>query len=222
MCDTLNAQEAQSCKYCGYIFEDFSNTAINNPAPQPWQQPSSTNSPSPQIDTTPIQPAVSTGSPLFVASKSIASSLAPGIIYLVFVAIFSTASGFSIYSIGVIVIFILVATVPVLFTPRKYEFYDNSLHITKIIGGASDIPYSDLEIQDYPTRRRPRIVLSVVGQRRAIIIPGNPSSGGEDLNQFLHKKLKIYNPNPKSQQPVPSSDTATSDDEDTQGEMPPV
>ena len=206
MCNTLNAQDAQSCKYCGYIFEDFSNTGTSNTTPPQWPQPSSNNfAATPPADAIPNQPTVSTGSPLFVVSRSMLSSLAPGIVYLVFVAIFSVASGFSIYSLGVIVIFILVATVPVLFTPRKYEFYDGSLRITKIIGGTSEIPYSDLEIQDYPMKRRPRIILSVAGQRRSIIIPGNPTSAelGEDLNQFLHKKLKRYDPNPRSQ-PTPS------------------
>lgn len=214
MCDTMNDQNAQSCKYCGYIFEDFSNTSVSNITPQQWQQPSSNifSSP-PPTDAIPIQPTASTGSPLFIISKSILSSLAPGIVYLVFVAIFSTASGFSVYSLGVIVIFILVAAVPVLFTPRKYEFYDGSLRITKIIGGASEISYSDLEIHDYPMKRRPRIILSTIGPRRSIIIPGNPTNGelGEDLNQFLRKKLRKYG----TQQSTPSSDSSTSADDNT-------
>ena len=214
MCNTLNEQDAQSCKYCGYIFEDFSNSTVINPSPMPEQQPPSDSfSPLP-IDTTPIQPTISTGSALFTVSKSIFSSLVPGIIYLLFVALISSASGFSIYSLGVIVIFILVALAPILFAPRNYEFYDDSLRITKIIGNATNIPYADLEIRDYPSNRRPRIILSVVGKRRSIIIPGNPTSAqlGEDLNQFLHKKLKNYNT--KSQ--PPSDASANSNDETSQ------
>jgi hypothetical protein len=56
-----------------------------------------------------------------------------------------------------------------------------------------------------------------VGKGRLIAIPGNPTNSalGEDLNQFLQKKLKKYDPHPGSpQQSKPSSDTGTADNTD--------
>ena len=86
-------------------------------------------------------------------------------------------------------VFILVGFVPILFTTRRYEFFDGSLRMSKIIGGSSEMLYSDLEIRDFSKGRRPQIILSAMGKRRAIVIPGNPTNGGlgEDLNQFLQK-----------------------------------
>jgi hypothetical protein len=219
MCNTLNDQNAQSCKYCGYIFEDYSNTRTDNsPSPQ-WEQPSIDNFPPPTADTftEPSSPTVSTSAPLFVVSKSLLGSILPGIIYLVFILLFTTASGFSVYSLGVVALFILIAFIPNLFTPRKYEFYDNSLRINKIIGKDSEISYSESEIHDQPMKRRPRIILTVVGQRRTIVIPGNPSNAqlGEDLNQFLQKKLKKHDQKPSNQQQSTSSTDARTDDDVT-------
>jgi hypothetical protein len=214
MCNTSNDQSAQSCKYCGYIFEDFSNTGVNSPSPQ-WGQPSNNSFPVAPTDTFAApSPTVSTGAPLFVVSKSLLSAILPGIIYLVFIFLFTTAGGLNIYSLGVIILFIVIAFVPSLFAPRKYEFYDGSLRITKIIGKDSEIQYSELEIHDNPMKRRPQIILSAVGQRRSIIIPGNPTNDqlGEDLNKFLQKKVKKHNSHPGEQQPTPSSDAGTDDD----------
>jgi hypothetical protein len=86
--------------------------------------------------------------------------------------------------------------------------------MSKIIGRDSEIPYSELEIRDYSKGRRPRIILSAAGQGRSIVIPGNPTNGelGEDLNQFLQKKLKKFDPHSGTpQQSKPSWDTGTTD-----------
>jgi len=85
--------------------------------------------------------------------------------------------------------------------------------MSKVIGGSSEIPYSDLEILDYSKGRRPQIILATKGQRRRILIPGNPTNGelGVDLNQFLEKKLKKFEPHPREQQSV-SSDVEKDDD----------
>ena len=85
--------------------------------------------------------------------------------------------------------------------------------MSKVIGGSSEIPYSDLEILDYSKGRKPQIILETMGQRRRILIPGNPTNAvlGEDLNQFLQKKLKKYDPHPREQQSV-SSDVEKDDD----------
>ncbi|MHB8567737.1 MAG: zinc ribbon domain-containing protein [Nitrososphaerales archaeon] len=212
MCGTQNDQDAKACKYCGYIFEDFSSAGMNNPVPRQSQSSSL-----PPADMPNVPPATSTGTPLFVASKSILASLAPGIFYLAFIFLINSATSFSVYSVGLIALFIAVGFVPILFTSRKYEFYDGSLRMVKIIGGSSEIPYSDMVIHDSPAKRKPRIVLSAVGQRRPFMIPGNPTNEqlGEDLNQFLHKKLKTYDPHAgKQEQPSPSSEEPAENTDD--------
>ena len=213
MCDTLNDSNAQTCKSCGYIFEDFSTTGVSNP-PQ-WEKSWGTSTAPPAANDFSIPPTISTGSPLFLVSKSLLRSLGQGIVYLLFIAIFTLGTSISVYSLGVIALFILIAFAPPLFTTRKYEFFDNSLRMSKVIGGSSEIAYSDLEILDYSKGRRPQIILATVGQRRRIMIPGNPTNGalGEDLNQFLQKKLKKYDPH-SGEQSTASSD-ATKDDDTT-------
>jgi hypothetical protein len=197
----MNEQAAKSCSFCGYLFEDYgtgtvgspvvkssntspSNTDGYNPASQPLDQNASASS----------FPAVTSGgSPYFVVSKSIASSLLPALVYLVFIGSIGLYSGFSIYSLLLVVFFMVVAVVPSLFSPRRFEFYDDSMKIHKTIGGDSQVPYSDLSLVDYPVRgRSPQIVLSVPGQRRPVVIPKNPTNQqlGIDLKQFLTNKLK--------------------------------
>ena len=211
MCDTLNDSGAQTCKSCGYIFEDFSSTVMSNP-PQ-WEKPWGTNTSTPAANDFSVPPTISTGSPIFLVSKSLLRFLGQGIVYLLFIALFTLGTSISVYSLGVIGLFILIAFAPLLFTTRKYEFFDDSLRMSKVIGGSSEIPYSDLEILDYSKGRKPQIILETMGQRRRILIPGNPTNAvlGEDLNQFLQKKLKKYDPHPREQQSV-SSDVEKDDD----------
>jgi hypothetical protein len=211
MCNTQNDANAQYCKSCGYIFEDFSNTGtMTNPTPHQLEQPSNDFSPSVE-NSSQTPPTTSTDFPLFVVSRPILTSLTPGILYIIIISFFASATGFGLYSLGVIAIFILLGTLPVLFGPRKYEFYNDSLRIKKMVGGQSEIPYSNLEIHDYQEGRRPRIILSETDERRAITIPGNPTNNelGEDLNQFLHKKLKKYIPRSAGQQSSPSDTQST-------------
>jgi len=140
------------------------------------------------------QPSSSlSGSALYVVKKSLIGSIVPALLYLFFIASIGLFSGFSLYSIILVVFFLLVALVPALFSPRSFEFYDESLKIHKIIGGGSEIPYSSLSLLDYPARgRSQQVVLSVAGQRRPLIIGKNPTnqSLGMDLKQFLNSKLK--------------------------------
>ena len=85
----------------------------------------------------------------------------------------------------------MIAFAPLLFITRKYEFFDDSLRMSKVIGGSSEILYSDLEILDHSKGRRPQIILATVGQRRRILIPGNPTNGelGEDHEPVPSKEL---------------------------------
>jgi hypothetical protein len=188
MCGTQNDPDAETCKSCGYIFEDFSSTGVSSPAQ--WGKPRDTSPPA--TDNFSQPPRVSTDAPLFVVSKSLLGSLVPGIVYLLFISFFVVGTNFSIYSLGIIAIFILIGFLPVLFSTRSYEFFDGSLRMNKIIGASSEITYSDLEIRNISKGRRVQIILSAAGQRRAIVIPGNPTNRelGEDLIQFLEKKLK--------------------------------
>ena len=223
MCGTMNDQNAQSCKYCGYLFENLSSPGVKTsssssyfPSAQEKEQQPPSNSnifPPPSASDTfgiPQSSTTFTGSPLFVVSRSLLASIAPAIIYLVFISSFTSITNFDPFSIVLLAVFILVAILPVLFTPRKYEFHDGLLRIHKIIGGDSEFSYSDMAIYDYSIGRRPRILLSVAGRRGPLVIPGNPMNKelGEDLNQFLSKKLKKYTPQSgNQQQSAGSSDT---------------
>ncbi|MGI0091730.1 MAG: hypothetical protein ACREBS_08475 [Nitrososphaerales archaeon] len=233
MCETRNDENAQSCKYCGYIFEDFSTpqaTTQGNgnryPAPskQEEEEPAgiSTAHPLPSTENTLPAPSpsatISTGSsPLFVVSRSVFSSVAPAIlIYLVLFTLATSMAGLDLFSVSIIIIFILISILSFLFSTRRYEFYDSSLRMHKIIGGDSEVSYDDLEIYDSPTGRRARIILSAKGHRRPMAIPRNPTNKelGQDLNQFLRKKLKKYSPETARQQSTPSSDAADTQEGD--------
>ncbi|MDG6996850.1 MAG: hypothetical protein JRN52_13095 [Nitrososphaerota archaeon] len=227
LCGTKNDQSSWSCKNCGYTFlDDLGTTEARMPfestlpKTQNEEQKSWDANPTPPKtvnDTFPVSsPPTQTGSPLFVVSKSLLASVAPAMVYLVFIFLLIGVPGSSLLSLGMILVFVLVAMLPVLFTTRKYEFYEDSLRMHKTIGGDSEIPYSELEMYDYPAGRRPRIILSATGQRRPIVIQGNPTNKelGLDLSQFLGKKLKKSTTQSGNQQTNPPSDArSTSTDE---------
>ena len=222
MCNTVNGKDAQVCKSCGYIFEDFSTTEVDKPSPPVWEeqrQPQQEQTPAPSFgnfgaaDISPYQPSTNlSDSPIFVVTKSITGSLLIGVLYLVFVSFFAMSGGFDPTGLVVIAVFVLLAVLPVLFAPRKYEFSDDSLRMVKILGGNSEIPYSELEIHEGFTGRRPQIILTSLGQRnRTIVVPGNPTNAalGMDLRQFLSKRVRKFD-NPKAnQQETTSDDTAS-------------
>jgi hypothetical protein len=219
MCGTMNDQSAKSCSFCGYLFEDYGTPGVSANDSKMAAQSSVTplnmvSPPSSQEPVTPAYPstATSSGSPLFVVSRSILASVGPGLAYLLFIVVISLFSSISIFSLALIAFLLLASVVPVLFTPRKFEFFDDSLRIHKIIGGDSEFQYSDLTMSDSPVRRRPQIILSAVGQRRPIVIQGNPTNKelGIDLKQFLNSKLKKPETpqNAKSPADETSTDTA--------------
>lgn len=230
MCGTKNSQDALTCKSCGFNLESLRTTYASdvsrpveegpiidtsppldtNPIPKPFD---ANSNPKP-FDTNPIPtstiPPISSGSPLFVVSKSLIGSILPIMAYLVFISIFGLFS--SPAFISLIAIFILISVVPMLTSPRRYEFYDESLRMHKIVGGDSDISYSALTLHGSDTgARRAQIVVSVEGQRRPFVIPGNPMNKelGQDLYQFLSVKLK-------KNKPASEPETATGTSEETE------
>ncbi len=222
LCGTKNDQSSQSCKNCGYEFIDDLGSSSASPTSEsslassshneqePWK--TNLNTPLSSTNTSPVSSVpTSSGAPLYVVSKSLLGSIAPVLLYLVLIFFLTGGTSFSLLSIGIIAIFVVAAMFQVLLSTRKYEFYDDSLRMHKTIGRDSEIQYSQLEKYDYPIGRRPRIVLSAAGQRRPIVIPGNPSNGeqGLDLNQYLAKKLKKRESQSRNQQqPMPSPDQA--------------
>jgi hypothetical protein len=224
MCGTKNDGNAQTCKFCGYIFENFSSSQLNttdkyesttiNQVPPPSEVLStSTDStaatqPSDLSSTDPFS-TISSGTPAFVAKKSIISSIIPSLAYLAFILFATASSGFSLYSLGIILFFILVFTLPTLVSPRRFEFYDDRLVLHKTIGADKVIPYSDLTFNYVQRGRRSQIVLSSIsGKVRQLLIPGNPMNKdmGMDLRQFLEKKVK----SPGAPQKPAGSDNASS------------
>ena len=106
---------------------------------------------------------------------------------------FTTSAGISIYSLAITLIFIAVALVPVLFSPRRFEFYDDEVKVHKTIGGDTLIPYSDIAYNYAQRGNRSQVVLSSISRRmRPLVVPGNPANRdlGMDLNQFLEKKVR--------------------------------
>ncbi len=213
MCGTVNDANAQSCTFCGYLFEDYGTGTVTPPRgdASSVSENSLKNIPPPMDETS--EPPVasytsstmpSTGTPLYLVSRSLVSTIVPSLVYLVFIGFVGLASGFSLYTLALVAFFLIVALVPALFTPRRFEFYDDSLKIHKTIGGDSEIPYSQLSMVDYsPRGRGNQIVLSSSGQRRPIVIPKNPTNQNlnMDLKQFLTGKLK------KSPTPGAAGDT---------------
>jgi len=213
----MNDQNAQSCTFCGYLFENYGTGTVNNSSSFPSTQPSSS-----ELNTVPdstIQnsssstPFSSTSgtTPLYVVSKSILGTIIPSLVYLVLITAVGLFSSFNLYSIVLVLFFVLVAVVPALMSPRRFEFYDSSLKVHKTIGGDSEYQYSDISIVDYPGRRgNQQIVLSVSGARRPLVISKNPTNQqlGLDLKTFLTSKLKKpvtpenpANPNSENQDP---------------------
>ena len=201
MCGTINDASAQSCSFCGYLFEDYGTGTVNPPktsqsqvAENQFNTSSQDQEPTsiPSVSTS-ANPGISSETAVFVVSRSILSTIVPSLAYLLFIGFVGLSSGFSLYTILLIGFFLVVALVPALLAPRRFEFYDDSLKIHKTIGGDSEIPYSELSLVEYsPRARGQQIVLSATGRRRPIVIPKNPTNQGlnMDLKQFLTGKLK--------------------------------
>ena len=200
MCGTLNDQTAQSCSFCGYLFENFGTGASGSSSD--LLTANSSLSTSGELNTVPdVQNSSSNttsstspgGSPVFAVGKSLLGTIVPSLVYLVAIIALGSFSGFSLYSLVLVLFFLIVAVVPALTTPRRFEFYDDSLKVHKTIGGDSEYPYSEVTMLDFPSRRgTQQIALSVTGQRRPLIIGKNPTNEqlGMDLKQFLNSKLK--------------------------------
>lgn len=196
----MNDENAQSCSFCGYIFEDFATGGVGSGLPAKSGSEATIQNNLNTLPTVPDQSSipsttssVPTGATLFVVTRSLLGTILPALVYLFLIFTVGVYSGFSVISLILVVLFLIIAVIPSLFTPRRFEFSDSSLKIHKIIGGDSEIPYSDLTMLDYPVRgRAQQIVLSMAGQRRPIIISKNPKneSLGIDLRQFLTSKLK--------------------------------
>lgn len=221
MCGTKNSQDATTCKSCGYTFEQFSVNDAGNVSDQnepshafdtePIESSTTLNTEpmasSPSFDTRPMAstppPTVPTGVPLFTISKSILGSIIPLIIYILFIGL--SGLFLSLYFAIFIAIFVLMTVVPMLTSPRKFEFYSDSLRLHKIVGGDSEILYSNMTLYEYP--RRGQIGLIVEGQRRPIVVSGNPMNSelNQNLKQFLEGKLKKFNAKPETESQPESS-----------------
>jgi hypothetical protein len=240
MCGTMNDQSAQSCSFCGYLFEDYGTGTVGGTTPPPISPPSSNTASTVDGNFNTI-PAVSesdsnsgpsyasvpnsSGSPIFVVSKSIWGTIAPTLIYLFLIGSVGFFSSFSVFTLLLVVFFIVVAVIPGLMQPRRFEFYDNSLKVHRTIGGDSELAYSNVSVVDYPARgRSQQTVLSVTGQRRPLVIGKNPSNKelGMDLKQFLNSKLKKVDRSGKPLNTSEDAQTADNSKPANSDDMPPV
>jgi hypothetical protein len=236
MCGTKNDNGAQTCKFCGYIFENFNTNQVSTTdkyvSSSLNQVPANENL-NTAADSVPAMAmndlstsstvpfsTITSESPVFIVKKSVWSSILPSIAYLAFILFATASSGFSLYSVGIILFFIVVFTVPTLFSPRRFEFYDDRLVTHKIIGGDTALPFSDLVYNQTQRGNRSQMILSSKsGKLRQLVIPGNPTNKelGMDLRQFLDKKLGNANQKqpqgPKNAEGStnPNTDQGTSD-----------
>jgi hypothetical protein len=203
MCNTVNDSSAQSCKYCGYIFEDVS----------PASTPSSVSSAgeiSPQNVITPPEgaipstiyksPSFQSSAPVFVVSSSWRdrrnlTSIIIGAVLAIFYIVSDlpaiSGSGFSVTSL-IFLIFPALFIVPAFLSSRTYEFYDNVL-VIKGVGSNREIPYSQISaVSNY----RGAIVLQLSNQWRQIRVQGKIKSNtsGVDLPAWLNQKVKPQQP----------------------------
>lgn len=185
MCDSLKEPDAETCKTCGYIFEDLASSLDSAPRlKNSWLAGTTVSDGS-------LQQLDSTGSPLFVSSTPMRTHMISAVTTAIVAVPVILGAGHDIYS------FVLGVALPVagglvsfLFSAKKYEFFDNLLLMKGVVGRSSDVQYSELKIQR-PWRGRWRgMVLSRTGKRRPMLIQSNPRDGmGETLTHFLEKKL---------------------------------
>lgn len=212
MCGTKNSSDATTCKSCGYVFEKFNTSEAGS-----YSEPEHQDQPVPSFESSPVSsaptptPTISTGGPLFVVTRSVVGSLLPLIIYLLFIAFSGLI--FSVYFVGIIAIFVLITVVPMLTSPRRYEFYSDSLRLHKIVGGDSEVFYSNMTLYESPRGRQ--IGLLVEGQRRPIMISGNPVNAelNQNLKQFLEKKVKKPESKPTSEPTTSETDASDASDD---------
>ncbi len=214
MCNTVNDSTAQSCKYCGYIFEDVSPTGTTSSV-------STAGEISPQNVVTPPEgpipvssyqsPSFQSSAPVFVVSSSWRdrrnlTSIIIGAVLAVFYIVSDlpiiTGSGFSVTSL-VFLIFPALFILPAFLSSRTYEFYDNAL-VIRGVGSNREIPYSQISaVSNY----RGALVLQLNNQWRQVRVQGKIKSTtvGVDLPTWLNQKIK----------PQQSPDSSKSSSQDT-------
>jgi hypothetical protein len=198
MCNTVNDDSAESCKYCGYIFEGVSTARsatealnVNTSAAQDTQPDTIPRARSRNSSIIP-----SGSSATFVLKSSWKDrrnlpSVIVGVLLAAFYIIinlpFSYGSSFSAETLIFLIIPVLFV-LPAFTSNKTYEFFDNSVVISGI-GSRREIPYSEVASV---AEVRGRIYLQLKNQWRQIRVQGNTISNtsGQELAEWLSKKIK--------------------------------
>ncbi len=192
MCNTVNDASAESCKYCGYLFEDSSLNRIQvtpNVAPQNVVPPSGVAVQ--PVASSPV-PRPQTSTPVFVISKSwkdkrnLGSFIVP--IFLVILILFS--GGFDVFSL----LFLIVPVVfilPIFLSNKTFEFYENSLIVSGGRGMQQQIQYSDISEVKPNQRSGNSFYLVLKNQWRGILIQGTLKAKTIDADPFTWLSRKI-------------------------------
>lgn len=200
MCDTVNDSQAESCKYCGYIFEDVASES-------PRVAPSNASDVAPanvaRNDTgtqnqsfNSFTPEINTSTAAFVIKNSwkdrrnIPSLIIAVLVILFYVANYVPAiqsgsfSAEDLIFLVIPVIFIL----PLITVNKTFEFYADHLSVNGL-GSHQTILYTQI---DSVTSYRGRTILQLKDTWRQIRIQGNVKSNstGQDLVTWLNQKIK--------------------------------
>jgi hypothetical protein len=200
MCNTVNDSAAESCTYCGYIFEDVaakkslsSPNGVSEAAPTNVVQ----NNPAPanrSFASTPTENNPS--SAVFVVKSSWKDRRnIPSIIIAVLVILFYVASyvpaieSSSLSPVSLIFLVIpFVFILPLITNNKTFEFYDSYLSISGL-GSHQTIPYSEIiSVNNY----RGRILIQLKNTWRQVRVQGTvvSNSTGQDLVAWLNQKIK--------------------------------
>jgi hypothetical protein len=212
MCNTINDSSAQSCSYCGYIFE---NVAPVDAGSFPSQRDAAPTNVLSQPDAT-ASPSYSTTAqsglvPVFVVKSSwrdrnhLPSLIFGIIITAVYIVLYLPFYASANYNIGsfIFLIFPFLFILPAFTSNRTFEFYENSLTI-RGIGSVKEIPYSEISAV---STVRGRTFIQLKNSWRAIRLQGTIKSNtaGQDPYEWLSNKIKAENP------PEAPSDTSAQD-----------
>lgn len=199
MCNTVNDSSAESCKYCGYIFEDVStsNTTSSRPALTDIAPENVVDEPALSTPQSGFGSSVSqaTGSaPVFVLKSSwkdrtnlprVILGLALSVFYILLNVPVFAGGAYSLYNLVFLVI-LIPFLLPIVTANKTYEFFDNSL-VIRGVGSNRDIPYSEIS---GVTNVRGRIYLQMKNQFRQVRVQGvvKSNTSGMDLVPWLNQK----------------------------------
>gem|GEM_PF-5707486 len=173
---------AKKCPACGYKNSDSAAACIQCGSSL---YDSDVFQPSPSSPTTP-QPAVQTGSQLPITVRSSVLPSVTTLLSWIFLAFIFALNFASLYTFVSIAIVIAIGISLSALLRKKFEFYDDFLKITNRFS-LREVQYS--QVSDVSLIRG-RILLSLKGKIRGVLVPSNPRLQDGDLYGWLKQKIQ--------------------------------